>query len=45
MSQLALVGIGIYLIYLIGHGVTALNNPGAFAMIGGGICVIIAALI
>ncbi len=42
MSQLALVGIGIY---LIGHGVTALNNPGAFAMIGGGICVIVAALI
>lgn len=42
MSQLALVGLGIY---MIGHGVCSLANPGAYAMIGGGIIFIIAAFI
>lgn len=42
MSQLGLIGIGIY---LIGHGVTALANPGGYAMIAGGICVILSAFI
>jgi hypothetical protein len=42
MSQLALVGVGLY---MIGHGVCNLANPGAYAMIAGGICIIIAAFI
>lgn len=42
LGNLALVGLGIY---MIGHGVTMITNPGAYAMIGGGICVVIAAFI
>ncbi len=41
MPQLALIGIGVY---MIGHGVCSLANPGAYGMIIGGICVIVAAL-
>lgn len=42
MGQLALVGVGIY---MIGHGVCNLPNPGAYGMITGGIIFIIAAFI
>lgn len=42
LGNLALVGLGVY---MIGDGVTKLANPGAYAMIAGGICVIIAAFI
>lgn len=42
LSNLALVGLGIY---MIGHGVCLITNPGSYAMIAGGICVIVAGLI
>lgn len=39
MSLLFVIGLGVY---MIGDGVTKIANPGAYAMIGGGICVILA---
>lgn len=42
LGNLALCGVGIY---MIGDGVTKLANPGAYAMIAGGIILIIAAFI
>lgn len=42
MSQLGIIGLGAY---MIGHGVCNLSNPGSYAMIGGGICVVLAAFI
>ena len=42
MGQLGLIGIGVY---MIGHGICNLANPGSYGMIAGGICVVVAALI
>lgn len=42
MGQIGIVGLGVY---LVGHGICNLTNPGSYAMIGGGIAVIISAFI
>lgn len=41
-ADLPLLGIGIY---MIGRGVTAIANPGAYGMIAGGIICVVAALV